>query len=588
MNLHHIRTAWSCGSAALLAASLVLASCALPAPPTAPQGSNDSAGAPAGRAAVTVRPQPRPSAAQANAPVAPPARDPGPHVASANKAVPAARPTTPVADPARNGPRYQRAAAALAGPAPQSCIAPDVVQESLPLLPAADHEALQQLLANGAALAAERGQWRAEVRLVKTDSTTRRMKAPGFGCMNPGLGNVLQTPGRSDEQALNADIDCIAEAKGNAGGITSAFIPPAELNARDAITASVNRLKAQDSDLSLREKALALSLAQLLKRAASHWQQSPAPSWALSDLVGMETLRNQLVQQCTTQHARATAASDALAQQATSALPAIFDAVLPLQADKVTTALAAAGTGSALRGEMKLLFPTPVLDQRARMQPWLASALQKEQARVAVIDARIKREQEAQSAELARIAREQSPEFLARKRHRQNAAANTAPTSDEVQALVIDYLIADREDKVDEFDRKGNRLSVRVTLPGITTIQAYLAEINLSSLSCKPKDRKQFCELEYTERKVGGLNTHHEPTGPINRKHGAEFSWSEQDGLQSPGLKTAIAQAHKDWHARVDAAIERQQAIRRAMDPCPGGMPHAPTESDRRRCAGRF
>lgn len=591
MTIHHINSAWRRGPAVLLAVSLGLASCALPAPPTASQDGNGTsrADAPAGRPAVTARPLPRPSAAPANTTAMPPLRDPGARASSANTGVPAARPSTPVADPARSGPRYQRAAAALAGPAPKICIAPDVVEQSLPLLPSVDRDVFQQLLAEGAALGAERGQWRVDVRQVKVESTTRRMNAPGFGCMNPGLGDGLQLPGRSVEGNAFTDMDCVAEANGTpgGGGIKPAFMSAAERNARDAVTARVNRLKSLDSDLIRREQALALSLGQLLKRATSHWQQSPAPSWSLSDLAGMETLLNQLALQCTAQQGRTTPASDALTQQATSALPAIFDGVLPLQAAKVTATLATAGTGSALRGEMKSLFPTPVLDQRARMQPWLASALQKEQARVAVIDARIKREEEARSAERARIAWENSPVFLARKRHRENAAANTAPTSDEVRDLVIDYLIADRENKVADFDRLGNRLSVKVSLPLLGTMQAYLGEINLLSLSCKPKDRKQFCELEYTERKLVGDNSGYEPTGSINRKHAAEFSWSEMEGLQSPGLKTAIAQAHKEWHDRVNAAIRRRQEIDDAMDMCKGGLPANPTARDRRRCAGR-
>lgn len=467
-------------------------------------------------------------------------------------------------------------------------MAPDAVKDALPLLSTADREALQQLLSDGAAISAERGQWRVSVRDVKLDATRLRMDAPGFGCTNPGLGEITQSPGRAEAASMSADIDCAAEAKGDGRGITAPFMSPADRQVREAVTTRTNQLKAQDPVLTQREQALALAQAELLNRAARHWQQSPAQSWALADLAGMERLRDQITLQCTAKQARATPASEALMRQVTPALSAIFDAALPLQADKVITALSIPRSGSALRGEMKLLFPTPVLDQRARRQPWFIAALQKEEVRVAALDAQAQREREAQSAERAKKAWEQSPIFLTRQSNLKKAAANTAPTPDEMLALVIDYLIADRENKVADFDRQGNRLSVKVGVPVLGTIQTYLSEINLSSFQCKPKARKQLCELEYTERKLDGGNTYYEPTGPINRRHSAEFSWSELEGLQSPGLKAAIAQAHKDWHARVNAALERQSEIERAMDMCKGGMPANPTQRDRARCAGRF
>lgn len=542
---------------------------------------------PGSRQAPTAQPQPRPgNTAAARLPYIPASREaanPGKQAAA-----PERRPSSPAAESAPRTARQQRAANALSAPAPQACMAADAVKNALPLLPVAERETLQRLLGDGAALGAERAQWRTGVRDVKLDVARLRMGAPGFGCMNPGLGDMTQNPGRATEGTMWADVDCVAEAKGNARGITPAFMSADERQKREAVTVRIQQLKEQDPVLTQQEQSLAMAQAELLSRAARHWQQSAPQSWTLADLAGMEKLSDQMGLACTARQARATPASDALMQQVAQTLPEIFDAVLPLHASTVTAVLAKPGTGAALRTEMKSLFPTAVLDQRARRQPWLADALQKEEVRVAGSDAKAQREAAVQSAERSKKVWEQSPEFLERQANLRKAAANTAPTSDEMAALVVDYLIADRENKFAHFDREGNRLIVTQGIPMMGSVQAYLGEVNITRLQCKAKDRKQLCELEYTESSLGRSSLYYQPTGAINRQHSAEFSWSEHAGLQSPGLKAAIAQAHKDWHARVDVILQQKADVERAMDQCKGGLPANPTARDRQRCAGRF
>jgi hypothetical protein len=572
--------------AATLSTLLGLVGCAeLPRLPALPAIAD--AVLPGSRQAPTAQPQPRPgNTAAARLLYIPASRE------AANPGRPAATPerrtNSPAAESAPRAARQQRTAAALAAPQPEACMAVDAVKNALPLLPIAERETLQRLLADGAALGAERAQWRVGVRDIKVDVARLRMGAPEFGCMNPGLGEMTQRPGRATEGSLWADIDCVAEAKGNGRGITPAFMSADERQKREAVTARIQQLKAQDPVLTQQEQALAMAQAEWLNRAARHWQQSAPQSWTLADLAGMEKLRDQMALACTARLARATPASDALMQQVAQALPGIFDAVLQLQAGTVTAALRAPDTGAGLRAEMKSLFPTAVLDQRARLQPWLAAALQKEEARVAANDAQTQRQAAAQSAERAKQVWERSPEYLERQANLKKAAANTAPTPDEMTALVIDYLIADRGNKIASFDRQGNRLTVTQGIPMLGSVEVYVGEVNVNSLQCKAKDRKQLCELEYTERSLGGNSLYYEPTGVINRKHRAEFSWSEQAGLQSPGLKAAIALAHKDWHARVDEVLQRKADIEQAMDLCKGGLPANPTARDRQRCAGRF
>jgi hypothetical protein len=453
--------------------------------------------------------------------------------------------------------------------APANCVTPEVLAQSLALLPDAERAALRQTLDQGTALANQRALWRTEVKQAELDSTRLRMPAPGFGCNNPGLGAATALPGRSNQSSLWANSDCMADAKTDSGRGLPATSPAIQ-QARNAVTAQITRLKSEDPELARREQDLALALAQHLQSAVQHWSRVPAASFGLQELASMETFGTQVVGQCTARQGRATSDSEAQVKQATANLVPVFDSVLASRSGAAAAELSQATSRATLQAGMRRLFPTPLLEQRARLQAPIVAALDREGARVAALDARAERDKKAKLAALNKKLWEQSPEFLARKRNLENAATNAAPTSDEVRNLVIDYLIADRQGSSSPYAaerRNGNQMRFTITMPVVGTMQTYLAEVNLDSLRCKPVARKQMCDLEYSERTLDGANSVFSPTGDVNRKHHAEFSWSEE-GLQSAGLKVAIVSAHKAWHDRVNAILEKRAAIHRAWSEC--------------------
>lgn len=467
--------------------------------------------------------------------------------------------------PARND---RRMAPPTEKPAP-ICVAPNVLATSLALLPPDQAAELQKTLADGAAVASQRARWRADVGKANTETTRLFMPPPGFGCNNPGLGDALKSPGRSDPKSLWTNPDCVAEvdpsvARGLPAGTT------ARQQARDVVTEQIKRLKAEDAELASREQALALALSQQLQRSVQQWARAPADSFKLEDLTAMESLRNQVVMQCTTQQARSTPASEAQVQQATAALTPVLDAVLALRANNAVGEMRQAGSKGALMNTTKRLFPTPLLEQRAKAQPAIAAAWAGETTRVVALDEQAERDKKVRMAELNQKALELSPEYIARKRYQQNAANNTAPTSEDMLDLVFTSLIAERDDKVSSYKRiNGSQLRQTRTLPVLGTFQVYLADIQLKSMRCTPANGRQTCELEYSEVTLAGADTIHAPWANTNRKHRVEVNWTE-DGLQSAQLVAGMKAAHKPWHDAVNAQLKKQNEAHDRWSECAG------------------
>lgn len=437
------------------------------------------------------------------------------------------------------------------------CVAPNVLATSLALLPADQAAELQKTLTDGAALNGQRVRWRADVGKANTETTRLYMPPPGFGCNNPGLGDALKSPGRSDPKSMWANPDCVGEVDASvARGLPA--MTTANQQARNVVTEQIKRLKAEDAELADREQALALALSQQLQRSVQQWARTPADSFKLEDLVAMESLRNQVVMQCTTQQARSTPASEAQVQQATAALTPVLDAVLALRANNAANEMRQAGSKGALMNTTKRLFPTPLLEQRAKAQPAIAAALAGETTRVAALDEQAERDKKVRMAELNQKALEVSPEYIARKRYQQNAASNAAPTSEDMLELIFNSLIAERDDKVSSYKRvNGNQLRQTRTLPVLGTFQVYLADIQLKSMRCTPSKGQQTCELEYSEVTLAGEDTIHAPWANTNRKHRVDVNWTD-DGLQSAQLLAGMKTAYKPWHDAVNAQLAKQ------------------------------